>query len=260
MLVVAASQALVIVELGLVLAALAGALAWLGKRAKAVDPGVMRTILWPEEFAEYGHLAKAEAPASYFVREIRWATLPPYAEGDELKLDVMKDIKHVDVGDRDADIWSMRRHRSRRGPMPAVGADAWIAGWRAARERRPIRVSVSVDDEPFCPAFFGTAGRVAMSFAASAKQDGGRDDARITAGELLGHLTELRRVGRWPEQIASVDFENEPRARATVAGRTRDDIRDFGVGLGIAGDRQGVLHVRMKMRERARVGVLGDFG
>lgn len=44
MLVVAASQALVIVELGLVLAALAGALAWLGKRAKAVDPGVMRTI------------------------------------------------------------------------------------------------------------------------------------------------------------------------------------------------------------------------
>jgi hypothetical protein len=40
----AASQALVLVELGLVVAALAGALAWLGRRAKAVDPGVLRTI------------------------------------------------------------------------------------------------------------------------------------------------------------------------------------------------------------------------
>jgi hypothetical protein len=44
MFVVAASQALVIVELGLVLAGLAGVLAWLGRRAKAMDPGVMRTI------------------------------------------------------------------------------------------------------------------------------------------------------------------------------------------------------------------------
>jgi hypothetical protein len=44
MFVIAASQALVIVELGLVLAALGGALAWLGRRAKAMDPGVMRTI------------------------------------------------------------------------------------------------------------------------------------------------------------------------------------------------------------------------
>jgi hypothetical protein len=41
---IAASQALVIVQLGLVLAALGGALAWLGRRAKQADPGVMRTI------------------------------------------------------------------------------------------------------------------------------------------------------------------------------------------------------------------------
>lgn len=40
----AASQALFLVELGLVVAALAGALAWMGRRARAVDPGVLRTI------------------------------------------------------------------------------------------------------------------------------------------------------------------------------------------------------------------------
>lgn len=44
MAIVAASQAVVLVELGLVLAALAGVLAWLGRRARTVDPGVLRTI------------------------------------------------------------------------------------------------------------------------------------------------------------------------------------------------------------------------
>ncbi len=40
----AASQALVLVELGLVVGLLAGLLTWLGRRARAVDPGVLRTI------------------------------------------------------------------------------------------------------------------------------------------------------------------------------------------------------------------------
>ncbi len=44
-----------------------------------------------------GHLAKAGAVPSYFMREIRWPTLPPYKEGDELSVQVLKDVKHVDV-------------------------------------------------------------------------------------------------------------------------------------------------------------------
>lgn len=44
-----------------------------------------------------GHLKKAGAVASYFTREIRWESLPPYKEGDELKLEVLKDIKTVDI-------------------------------------------------------------------------------------------------------------------------------------------------------------------
>ncbi len=59
----------------------------------AFDERPARTVSKPE----LGHVAKASAPPSYFVREIRWATLPPYTEGDDLKLDVLKDIKHVDV-------------------------------------------------------------------------------------------------------------------------------------------------------------------
>lgn len=59
----------------------------------AFDQRPERTVSKPE----LGHLAKAGAPASYFVRELRWATLPPYQEGDELKIDALKDIKSVDV-------------------------------------------------------------------------------------------------------------------------------------------------------------------
>lgn len=50
-----------------------------------------------ETQAMRGHLAKADAPPSYFVREIRWKSLPPYKEGDELNVQVLKDIQHVDV-------------------------------------------------------------------------------------------------------------------------------------------------------------------
>jgi large subunit ribosomal protein L3 len=47
--------------------------------------------------AERGHFAKTGAAPGYFVRELRWATLPPYQEGDELKLDVLAGVGHVDV-------------------------------------------------------------------------------------------------------------------------------------------------------------------
>lgn len=44
-----------------------------------------------------GHLAKAGAKPAYFMREIRWQSLPPYQEGDELKVEVLKDLKYVDI-------------------------------------------------------------------------------------------------------------------------------------------------------------------
>lgn len=50
-----------------------------------------------ESKAVRGHVAKAGALPSYFMREIRWPSLPPYKEGDELGVQVLKDIKHVDV-------------------------------------------------------------------------------------------------------------------------------------------------------------------
>lgn len=40
----AASQALVLVQLGLVVAVVGGVLAYLGRRARATDPGVLRSI------------------------------------------------------------------------------------------------------------------------------------------------------------------------------------------------------------------------
>jgi hypothetical protein len=44
MMLVAASQALVLVQLGLVVGVVGGVLAYLGRRAKATDPGVLRSI------------------------------------------------------------------------------------------------------------------------------------------------------------------------------------------------------------------------
>jgi len=44
-----------------------------------------------------GHLKKSGAVPSYFTRELRWDSLPPYKEGDELNLQTLKDIKTVDV-------------------------------------------------------------------------------------------------------------------------------------------------------------------
>lgn len=50
-----------------------------------------------ESKAVKGHLAKAGAEPCYFMREIRWPSLPPYQEGDELNVQLLKEIKHVDV-------------------------------------------------------------------------------------------------------------------------------------------------------------------
>jgi flagellar biogenesis protein FliO len=49
----AASSALVLVEVGLVLAALAGVLAYLGRRARQADPQVLRTIRLSPQHAVY---------------------------------------------------------------------------------------------------------------------------------------------------------------------------------------------------------------
>ncbi len=47
--------------------------------------------------AETGHAAKAGAAPQIFVREIRCATLPAVKQGDEVKVDSLKDVKRVDV-------------------------------------------------------------------------------------------------------------------------------------------------------------------
>ncbi len=47
--------------------------------------------------AETGHASKAKAEVQIFVREFRWAEKPPYSQGDEIKLDILKDVKFVDV-------------------------------------------------------------------------------------------------------------------------------------------------------------------
>ncbi|MEM7198669.1 MAG: 50S ribosomal protein L3 [Planctomycetota bacterium] len=47
--------------------------------------------------AESGHAAKAEAKPSLFVRELRYDTLPPYKQGDEIRVDILKDVKRVDI-------------------------------------------------------------------------------------------------------------------------------------------------------------------
>lgn len=49
----ASSSAQVLIEIGLVLGVLAGALSWLGRRAKAADPSVLRTIRLSPQHAVY---------------------------------------------------------------------------------------------------------------------------------------------------------------------------------------------------------------
>lgn len=47
--------------------------------------------------AESGHAGKAGGPPCRFVREFRFADLPPYKRGDELKVDSLGDVARVDV-------------------------------------------------------------------------------------------------------------------------------------------------------------------
>ena len=47
--------------------------------------------------AERGHSARSGSSAMKFVREFRYDGMPPYKQGDEITVDALKDIKHVDV-------------------------------------------------------------------------------------------------------------------------------------------------------------------
>jgi large subunit ribosomal protein L3 len=47
--------------------------------------------------AETGHAGKAGSTPKAFIRELRMPTLPTVKQGDEIKVDVLKDIKRVDV-------------------------------------------------------------------------------------------------------------------------------------------------------------------
>ena len=46
---------------------------------------------------ERGHAARADSSAKVFVRELRCASMPDVKRGDEIGIDVLKDVKHVDV-------------------------------------------------------------------------------------------------------------------------------------------------------------------
>lgn len=46
---------------------------------------------------EQGHAARADSSAKVFVRELRCDSMPSYARGDEIKVDVLKDVARVDV-------------------------------------------------------------------------------------------------------------------------------------------------------------------
>ncbi len=46
---------------------------------------------------EIGHAKKAGTTPKRFVRELRYTALPPYKQGDEIRVDALADIKHVDV-------------------------------------------------------------------------------------------------------------------------------------------------------------------
>ncbi len=47
--------------------------------------------------AERGHAARADSPPKVFVRELRYDQLPAYKAGDEVRVDVLKDVARVDV-------------------------------------------------------------------------------------------------------------------------------------------------------------------
>ena len=47
--------------------------------------------------AERGHCAKAGASAMSFVRELRFDAMPPFKQGDEVGVDTLKDVTHVDI-------------------------------------------------------------------------------------------------------------------------------------------------------------------
>lgn len=47
--------------------------------------------------AETGHAARAGSNPTRFVRELRFADMPPYKRGDKVLVDVMKDVSRVDV-------------------------------------------------------------------------------------------------------------------------------------------------------------------
>ncbi|MEE2888618.1 MAG: 50S ribosomal protein L3 [Planctomycetota bacterium] len=47
--------------------------------------------------AEVGHAARSGSPAMWYVREFRYDALPPYQQGDEIKVDVLKDVSYIDV-------------------------------------------------------------------------------------------------------------------------------------------------------------------
>lgn len=47
--------------------------------------------------AETGHAARSTSTSMWFVKELRYDSLPPYQQGDEIKVDIFKDIKYIDV-------------------------------------------------------------------------------------------------------------------------------------------------------------------
>lgn len=46
---------------------------------------------------EIGHAKKAGSAPMRVVKEFRFDALPPYAQGDEVKIDILKDVRRVDV-------------------------------------------------------------------------------------------------------------------------------------------------------------------
>jgi large subunit ribosomal protein L3 len=47
--------------------------------------------------AQRGHSARSGSAPMRFVRELRYDAMPPYKQGDDVKVDALKDIKHVDI-------------------------------------------------------------------------------------------------------------------------------------------------------------------
>jgi flagellar biogenesis protein FliO len=102
----ASSSAQVLIEIGLVLGVLAGVLGWLGRRAKAADPSVLRTIrLSPQH-------------AVYVVAVEDRRLLLGVGQGSAPTL-------LCDLGDR---IKAVRNDATRADAGPRAGGDAFVAG------------------------------------------------------------------------------------------------------------------------------------